>query len=42
MIFIGPITLATNDVTLVPLGVEHEAGLRLAAADGAGDVGAGA
>jgi RimJ/RimL family protein N-acetyltransferase len=35
MAFVEPVTLATRGVKLVPLGPEHEAGLRAAAADGA-------
>jgi RimJ/RimL family protein N-acetyltransferase len=33
--FVEPITLTARGVSLVPLGLEHEAGLRAAAADGA-------
>ena len=33
--FAEPVTLSGNGVTLVPLALEHEAGLRAAAADGA-------
>ncbi|GAB3489645.1 GNAT family protein [Curvibacter fontanus] len=35
MAFVEPVTLALRGVQLVPLGLEHEAGLRAAAADGA-------
>ncbi len=35
MAFVEPITLSARGVKLVPLGLEHEAGLRAAAADGA-------
>jgi len=35
MAFVDPITLSARGVTLVPLGLEHEEGLRAAAADGA-------
>ena len=35
MAFVEPITLSERGVTLVPLGLEHEDGLRAAAADGA-------
>ncbi len=35
MPFVEPITLSARGVTLVPLALEHEAGLRCAAADGA-------
>ena len=35
MAFVEPITLSARGVTLVPLALEHEAGLRAAAADGA-------
>lgn len=35
MAFVEPITLSVRGVTLVPLGLEHEDGLRAAAADGA-------
>jgi N-acetyltransferase len=35
MTFVQPVTLSAYGVKLVPLGVEHEAGLRNAAADGA-------
>jgi RimJ/RimL family protein N-acetyltransferase len=34
MAFVEPVTLAARGVKLVPLGLEHEAGLRAAAADG--------
>ncbi|WP_066709464.1 GNAT family N-acetyltransferase [Curvibacter delicatus] len=34
MAFVEPVTLALRGVQLVPLGPEHEAGLRAAAADG--------
>ena len=34
MTFVQPITLSAHGVRLVPLGLEHEAGLREAAADG--------
>ena len=34
MSFVEPVTLATRGVELVPLALEHEAGLRAAAADG--------
>jgi N-acetyltransferase len=34
MAFVTPVTLSARGVTLVPLGLEHEAGLRAAAADG--------
>lgn len=34
MTFVSPITLEARGLTLVPLGPEHEAGLRAAAADG--------
>ncbi len=34
MAFVEPVTLAQRGVQLVPLGLEHEAGLRAAAADG--------
>lgn len=34
MAFVEPVTLALRGVRLVPLGLEHEAGLRAAAADG--------
>jgi RimJ/RimL family protein N-acetyltransferase len=34
MAFVEPVTLAQRGVQLVPLGPEHEAGLRAAAADG--------
>ena len=35
MAFVAPITLSARGVTLAPLALEHEAGLRTAAADGA-------
>jgi RimJ/RimL family protein N-acetyltransferase len=35
MAFVEPVTLAARGLKLVPLGQEHEAGLRTAAADGA-------
>ena len=35
MAFVEPITLSSRGVTLVPLALEHEDGLRAAAADGA-------
>jgi RimJ/RimL family protein N-acetyltransferase len=35
MNFVEPVTLSKRDITLVPLALEHEAGLRAAAADGA-------
>jgi RimJ/RimL family protein N-acetyltransferase len=35
MAFVEPITLSERGITLVPLALEHEAGLRAAAADGA-------
>ena len=35
MAFVEPITLSSRGVALVPLALEHEAGLRAAAADGA-------
>ena len=35
MVFVEPITLSARGVTLAPLALEHEAGLRAAAADGA-------
>ena len=35
MAFVEPITLSARGVTLAPLALEHEAGLRAAAADGA-------
>ena len=35
MAFVKPITLSLRGVTLAPLALEHEAGLRAAAADGA-------
>ena len=34
MAFVEPVTLTDRGVTLVPLGLEHEAGLRAAGADG--------
>ena len=34
MAFVEPLTLAARGVRLLPLGLEHEAGLQLAAADG--------
>lgn len=34
MAFVEPVTLTARGVKLVPLGLEHEAGLRAAAADG--------
>ena len=34
MAFVEPITLSARGITLLPLALEHEAGLRLAAADG--------
>ncbi len=34
MAFIEPVTLSARGVTLLPLALEHEAGLRVAAADG--------
>ncbi|MEO7953487.1 MAG: GNAT family N-acetyltransferase [Polaromonas sp.] len=34
MSFVTPVTLATRGIELVPLALEHEAGLRAAAADG--------
>ena len=34
MAFVTPTTLSARGITLVPLGLEHEAGLRAAAADG--------
>ncbi|MDP1999325.1 MAG: GNAT family protein [Rhodoferax sp.] len=34
MAFVEPITLNTRGITLVPLSIDHEAGLRAAAADG--------
>jgi N-acetyltransferase len=34
MAFVTPVTLNARGITLVPLGLEHEAGLRAAAADG--------
>ncbi len=35
MAFVEPVTLAARGITLLPLALEHEAGLRTAAADGA-------
>ncbi len=35
MAFVAPVTLSARGVTLLPLALEHEAGLRAAAADGA-------
>ena len=35
MAFVEPVTLSARGVTLLPLALEHEAGLRAAAADGA-------
>jgi len=35
MAFVDPITLSARGITLVPLSLEHEEGLRAAAADGA-------
>jgi RimJ/RimL family protein N-acetyltransferase len=35
MAFVEPLTLSERGITLVPLALEHEAGLRAAAADGA-------
>ena len=35
MAFVEPVTLSDRGVQLVPMGLQHEAGLRLAAADGA-------
>jgi RimJ/RimL family protein N-acetyltransferase len=35
MAFVEPITLSTRGVALIPLALEHEAGLKAAAADGA-------
>ena len=32
--FVGPVTLSARGITLVPLALEHETGLRAAAADG--------
>ena len=34
MAFVGPVTLTARGITLVPLSLDHEAGLRAAAADG--------
>jgi N-acetyltransferase len=34
MAFVTPVTLSARGIQLVPLGLEHEAGLRAAAADG--------
>ena len=34
MAFVQPVTLSERGITLLPLGMEHEAGLRAAAADG--------
>jgi N-acetyltransferase len=34
MAFVEPVTLSDRDITLVPLSLDHEAGLRIAAADG--------
>jgi RimJ/RimL family protein N-acetyltransferase len=34
MAFVEPVTLSARGITLVPLALEHEAGLRAAAADG--------
>jgi RimJ/RimL family protein N-acetyltransferase len=34
MAFVGPVTLSARGITLVPLALEHETGLRAAAADG--------
>jgi RimJ/RimL family protein N-acetyltransferase len=34
MAFVEPVTLKTPDLCLVPLGLEHEAGLKAAASDG--------
>jgi RimJ/RimL family protein N-acetyltransferase len=34
MAFVEPVILSANGITLLPLALEHEAGLRLAAADG--------
>lgn len=34
MVFVEPVTLSAPGVTLLPLSLEHEAGLRVAAADG--------
>ena len=35
MAFVEPITLSARGVALLPLALEHEAGLKAAAADGA-------
>ncbi|OGB84820.1 MAG: GNAT family N-acetyltransferase, partial [Burkholderiales bacterium RIFOXYD2_FULL_59_8] len=35
MAFVEPVTLSERGITLVPLALEHESGLRAAAADGA-------
>ena len=35
MAFVEPVTLSARGIELVPMGLEHEAGLRAAAADGA-------
>jgi RimJ/RimL family protein N-acetyltransferase len=34
MTFVEPVTLSARGITLLPLALEHEAGLRIAAADG--------
>ena len=34
MAFVAPVTLSAHGVTLVPLALDHEAGLKAAAADG--------
>ena len=34
MAFVEPVTLADRGITLVPLSLDHEAGLRAAASDG--------
>ena len=34
MAFVEPVTLSARGITLVPLALEHETGLRAAAADG--------
>jgi RimJ/RimL family protein N-acetyltransferase len=34
MAFVGPVTLTDHGISLVPLSLDHEAGLRAAAADG--------
>jgi RimJ/RimL family protein N-acetyltransferase len=34
MAFVEPVTLSARGITLLPLALEHEAGLRIAAADG--------